>query len=403
MGFQKRTSADPSDNERSQTDASPRAAAHASTSWKACTSAEASAYAEAGARTLTRRQFARLGALGAAALLAGGSLAGCTNAQESTSSATSSASSSASSSSAEASTEALSTTLFVFDTVVTLTAYCDQDTLDAAAERCLFFENAFSRTVEGSDVWRLNEAAGAPVEVEPETADVITRALAYSEASGGLFDITIGAVSSLWDFVSGIKPEDDAIAEAVRHVDYRCVEVDGTTVRLSDPDAKIDLGGIAKGYIADDLVRLFAEAGCSSACVNLGGNVAVLGGKPDGSPWKVGVQDPNGSANDIIAAVSCTDATVVTSGLYERQFTQDGVNYYHILDPRTGYPATTDLVSSSIITTSSTDGDAWATILFLQGHDAALATIEADERFEGLVVNAAGEITLSSGAPFELR
>lgn len=296
----------------------------------------------------------------------------------------------------------LTATEFLFDTVITLTVCGSQEALDAALERCRFFENTFSRTVEGSDVWRINEAAGQPVEVTSETADLITRALAYGEVSGGLFDITIGSVSELWDFKTGVRPSDDAIAEAITHIDYRGVTVEGTTVSLMDPRAKIDLGGIAKGYIADDLKRLLAERGVKSACLNLGGNVAVLGAKPDGSPWNVGIQDPNGAAQDVIAAVPCIDGSVVTSGLYERQFIEDGVLYYHILDPRTGRPVVTDVVSSSLLTDSSTEGDAYATLLFLMGRDEALALVNQDDRFEGLIVDDRGAIEVSAQAPFEL-
>ena len=116
--------------------------------------------------------------------------------------------------------EQITTTLFVFDTVVTLVASCSQDTLDALAERCQYFESIFSRTIPTSDIGRINAAGGAPVEVSPETADIITKALRYCEESGGRFDITIGAVSSLWDFKEGVLPDADTLAEAVRHVDY---------------------------------------------------------------------------------------------------------------------------------------------------------------------------------------
>lgn len=301
---------------------------------------------------------------------------------------------------ASSAADPLVATEFLFDTIITLTVYGSQAVLDEALERCRFFEAAFSRTKEGSDVHRINAAAGARVEVAPETADVIGKALEYCEQSDGLFDITIGAVTQLWDFKEGVRPSDEALAEAVRHIDWRGVTVEGTAVQLADPQAALDLGGIAKGYIADDLVGLLRERGVESACINLGGNVAVLGAKPDGTPWNVGVQDPNGAAQDVIAAVACENASVVTSGLYERQFTEDGVLYYHILDPRTGYPVETDLVSTSLKTASSTDGDAMATMLFLMGHDAALACVNEDARFEGLVVEEGGAISLTDHATF---
>lgn len=298
--------------------------------------------------------------------------------------------------------EVQSLTLFLFDTVIQISALCAPELMDRISERCRFFEDRFSRTKEGSDIWNINQAHGAPVEVSEETARCIEASLAYSEASGGLFDISIGAVSSLWDFVEGIKPDDDAIKEAVKHVDYRTISVDGTTVTLSDPDAMLDLGGIAKGFITDDLVSMLREAGCKSAMLSLGGNVYVLGESFRGDDWNVGVQDPNGTANDVIASIPARDKSLVTSGLYERSFTVGDVLYYHILDPRTGYPVKTDLASASIVSDSSTDGDAYSTTLFLMGHDKAMDLLNSDERFSGLLVDMDDTATASDGSGFTL-
>ena len=338
---------------------------------------------------ISRRRFLSLA--GFAALVGAGALAGCETRVPA----------------GAPTAEPQERTLFVFDTVVTLSCYCTPELMDEAVARCNSFEELLSRTREGSDVWNINHAEGAPVLVAPQTADVIEKALGYCERSGGLFDITIGAVTQLWDFVEGVKPADEAIVEAVRHVDYRGVHVEladggGYTVQLDDPAAAIDLGGIAKGYIADDLAILFREGGCESGIINLGGNAYVIGRKPDGSPWNVGVQDPNGAEQEVIAKVAGSDLSVVTSGLYEREFTQDGVRYYHILDPATGYPVETDLVSSSVASASSLDGDAYATWMFLLGHDAALDLLNATPGLEGLVVDADGAITMTDNAEFEL-
>ena len=294
-------------------------------------------------------------------------------------------------------------TLFVFDTVVTLSAYCSEELMNSAVERCNYFENKFSRTVEGSDIWNVNHAGGKPTEVASETADAVAKSLEYCEKSGGLFDITIGAVSSLWDFEKGVKPSDRAIRKALPHIDYRKVRVEGATITLEDPEAMLDLGGTAKGYIADDLDRLFSEGGCLSAMINLGGNVYVLGSKPDGSAWKVGVQDPNGSENTVVAKTEARDLSVVTSGLYERKFTaSDGKTYYHILDPSTGYPAKTDLTSSSVVCKSSLTADAYATWMFLLGHDKALALLKKTDGLEGMVVDDEDKVSQTAGKVFTL-
>ncbi|MGN8690528.1 FAD:protein FMN transferase [Atopobiaceae bacterium HCP3S3_F7] len=303
------------------------------------------------------------------------------------------------------------TTFFAFDTIVDLRAYCTQATLDLARDRCSYFEGIFDARTEGTDVWRINHAGGEEVEVAQETADVIERSLAYSEASGGLFDVTVGSVSLLWDFDNQVRPDDAAIEAAVSHVGWQGVSVSGRKVRLADPEAKVDLGGIVKGYIADDLAALLSEHGVASGILNLGGNIYALGEKPDGSAWRVGVRDPNArsgasdgsasSSQEVSAYVECSDRSVVTSGLYERRFEKDGVAYWHILDPRTGMPAESDLVSSSILSARSVDGDAFATVLFLLGRDAALSLAESEPAIEGALLEGAdGTVTTTPGSGF---
>jgi thiamine biosynthesis lipoprotein len=358
---------------------------------------------------LTRRGLLRLGAGACCSLVAGGAaaaLAGC--------------------SAAAGPARGMSqSTFFAFDTIVDLRAYCTQAMLDLARDRCSYFEGILDARAEGTDVWRINHAGGQEVEVAQETADVIERSLAYSEASGGLFDVTIGSVSLLWDFDEGVRPEDAAIEAAVSHVGWQGVSVSGRKVRLADPEAMVDLGGIAKGYIADDLASLLSEHGVTSGILNLGGNVYALGSKPSGEAWRVGVRDPNArsgdgsdgsgsgdgsgdsgsddgsSSQEVSAYVECSGRSVVTSGLYERRFEKDGVAYWHILDPRTGMPAQSDLVSSSILSERSVDGDAYATILFLLGRDAALSLAEAEPAIEGALLEGAdGTVTTTPGSGF---
>jgi thiamine biosynthesis lipoprotein len=169
-----------------------------------------------------------------------------------------------------------------------------------------------------------------------------------------------------------------------------------------DLDEALLRQGIAKGYIADDLCRMLVESGCTSGVVNLGGNVKTVGTKPDGSEWHVGIQDPNDVTGAVVAAVFSQDTSVVTSGLYERQFEKDGERYWHILDPKTGYPVQTDLVSATIISAASIDGDGYTKPLFMMGHDEALAWINNKDGIEGLVVDANGVITQSDACGAEL-
>jgi thiamine biosynthesis lipoprotein len=175
-------------------------------------------------------------------------------------------------------------------------------------------------------------------------------------------------------------------------------------VTLADPLARIDLGGIAKGYVSDVVLDELAAAGVESAYVNLGGNVKVVGSKPDGSPWRVGVRDPEASADQetSVARVELTGGSVVTSGLYERQFEQDGRRYWHILDPRTGYPVESDLVSASIVSERSIDGDGYTKPLFMMGAERALAWAGEHPELRVLLIDQAGERTMCPQGAFEL-
>lgn len=340
---------------------------------------------------MSRRRFAWLAGVAGLSCVASG-LFGCVSAVSGTPSSTP----------AESDGQ-LSRTVFAFDTVVTIKASCNEQTMQALCDRCAYFESKFSRTIGDSDIGRVNVAGGVPVEVAPETANIIVKALRYCEESAGRFDITIGAVSSLWNFKEGVVPADVDIQEAVKHVDYTKVQVDGTIVTLADPAAKLDLGGIAKGYIADDLCQMLIDAGCASGFVNLGGNVKTVGLRPDGQPWHVGIQDPTRGQNSVMASVDTASLSVVTSGIYERQFEKDGKRYWHILDPKTGYPVETDLVSATIISAASIDGDGYTKPLFMMGRDKAQAWIEAKEGIEGVLMDADGAVVQTSGAGVKLR
>jgi len=300
--------------------------------------------------------------------------------------------------------EEIQATFFCFDTVCAIGGVMNHRLLEAAEERCHEFEGLLSRTLPDSDVGRINAAKGAGVDVDPRTADLVTRALTYCEASDGLFDITIGAVSSLWDFHEGVVPTPEQIADALPHVGYECVQVSGTTVRLDDPEARIDLGGIAKGYVSDVILDELAAQGVQSAYVNLGGNVKVLGGKPDGSPWRVGIRDPRPDADEgqSVARVELTGGSVVTSGLYERQFELDGRRYWHILDPRTGYPVESDIASATIVSERSIDGDGYTKPLFMMDKAAALAWADEHEGLQVLLVDEDGDASMCPEGSFEL-
>lgn len=277
----------------------------------------------------------------------------------------------------ESAPKTVSGTRFMLDTTCTITIYGQKDNtlLDQAFDLVAEYESLLSRTIEGSDIWRINHAQGQPVTVDERTARLIEKGIYYGDLSNGLFDITIGRLSSLWDFSNNSAvPDAKEIQAALDTVDYRKIHVKDNTVSLADEQAMIDLGGIAKGYIADEVATFLLEQEVAAAIINLGGNIVLVGTKPDASAWNIGLEQAFSHHTAMVGFLSfppSTDAgtytSIVTSGIYERNFTVDGQLYHHILDPRSGYPADTDVCAVTIVSSSSAEGDALSTICLLLG------------------------------------
>ena len=268
---------------------------------------------------------------------------------------------------------------FYFDTVVYVTLYDADDTLlDDIWAMCQRYENLFSKTIEGSDVWRINHANGKTITIDPETWMVLNKAREANLQSGGAFSITLAPIVALWDFTGGTQkmPSQDQLDTLLPMVDdTRLVLGDDRTVTLP-AGMSIDLGGIAKGYIADQVAAMVSTR-CSGSALSFGGNTYVTGTKPAGTPWLLGIQDPNGETGTPLMVVSLDEGTVVTSGVYERYFIKDGIRYHHILDPQTGISAQTDVVSASVIGTDSVMADAYATCCVVLGSEKAIALMES--------------------------
>ena len=287
-----------------------------------------------------------------------------------------------------------------FDTVVQIEAWgTSENVMEQCEELCRYYEELLSATIETSEVSEINRAGGAPVTVSQETAELIEKGIEYGDISGGLFDITIASASSLWDFTDNTEktlPDPAALKEAAEHIDYRLIRVEGETVTLNDPEARIDLGGIAKGYIADRLKDYLKSEGVEHALINLGGNMLAFGGRNDGSDFRIGLQRPFAESGTVMAALSINDQSVVTSGDYERYFEKDGVIYHHILDPDTGYPVQNDLDQVTIISDESVDGDALSTTCFALGLEDGLRLIDSLDGVEAVFVTKDGRIHASS-------
>lgn len=289
---------------------------------------------------------------------------------------------------------------FYLDTVVTLTAWVDDpQVLQDALQECGRYEALLSRTIEGSDVWNINHAQGKPVTVSDDTLEILECARQVSTLSGGLFDVTIAPVSTLWDFTSGaaVLPEAEAIAEAARLVDISKLTIEGNAVTLPE-GMMIDLGGIAKGYIADAVKGYLEQRGVKSAILSFGGNIVAIGKKPDGKPWKVGIQDIDKPTGEYMLVARNFGGSTVTSGIYERGFDLDGVRYHHILDPNTGWPVQNELASVTIFSESSMWGDALATGAFALGTEKGAELIEGLEDIEAVFIARDRSVTYTSGA-----
>ncbi|WP_418863713.1 FAD:protein FMN transferase [Slackia exigua] len=263
---------------------------------------------------------------------------------------------------------------YAFNTIVTFKASGDRNAVEAAflagRDACRTYERLFSRFLPHSDIARINESRGASVVIARDTYDVLAHSLRYCELSEGMLDITMGSVTRLWDFHRGIIPDQESLDEAVAHVGWQKLKLlDGDDVciaTLSDPEASIDVGGTAKGWIADRLIDLMTSQGLEHLFVNLGGNVAVHGGRPDGTPFRIGVKDPR-DASQILGAVSIANGSVVTSGLYERMFEKDGRRFAHILNPQTGMPVETDVEGVTVVGPRSVDCEGFSTTLCALG------------------------------------
>ena len=250
---------------------------------------------------------------------------------------------------------------FAMDTVITLEAYGDSAALDAAQAEILRLEQLFSIGNPQSDVARLN-AQGA-LTLSPETAALLAAAREISLASGGALDITIGPVVRLWGWYDGAPAVPDAaeLAAALALVDFERLRLEGLEATLETPGMAVDLGGIAKGYAAGSAAMVLRDQGVTSALLNLGGNIRAVGAKPDGSPWVVGIADPD-NPGGYCGTVEVTDCAVVTSGDYQRYF-----SYHHIFDPETGCSAETGLQSVTVLCEDDTWADGLSTALFVLG------------------------------------
>ena len=256
---------------------------------------------------------------------------------------------------------------FAMDTVMTAAVYGGADALDAAEAETYRLDALLAAQKDGSEIAAVNDGAN---EVSEETAALLRRALAIAAETDGAYDPTVYPLMRAWGFTDGNYrvPEAAELETLLETTGWTEVSVGGTAVTLPEGFA-LDLGGIGKGYAAGRCKEILKEHGVTSALLSLGGNVSALGSKPDGTAWTVAIEDPDGG--DYLGTVQIADQCVVTSGGYQRYFEQDGVRYWHILDPETGKPARSGMKSVTIVSGDDTLADALSTALFVMGPERA--------------------------------
>ncbi len=298
-----------------------------------------------------------------------------------------------------------SKTTQLLGTIITAEVYGvhSEESLTLAFNRVKEIENKMSRYIPRSEVTLINEYAGEkPVPISEDTYFVLATALEYAEKTHGAFNPVLGNIVELWGIgTPGAQiPSQEALDQFLPYLDYDKLVLSKNpyTAYLSCDKIKIDLGAIAKGYAGDEMARILSEEGIESGILNLGGNVVVIGKKPDNSLWTIGVQNPlETERGEIAGIIKPLDTSVVTSGSYERFFEEDGIRYHHILDPATGYPAQKDVISSTIISPSSTIADALSTAVYILGKDQGLMLIESLPNVEAILITDKHEVYTSSG------
>lgn len=272
--------------------------------------------------------------------------------------------------------------------------------VEAVNELLVELDRKLSLYQTDSDIDRINQNAGKePVKVDEYTFTLLSAAKEYSAASEGRFDITIAPVTMLWGIGSDHAhvPDEVELAEALSRVDYRKLILDAgeQTAFLQEPGMALDLGGIAKGYMAAAIGDVYREYGVTGALVSIGGNICTYGEKPDGSAYWLGIRDPLGkSSSSIMGKLQTGESVVATSGGYERYLEKDGMLYHHILDPKTGYPVETDLLSVTVIAQDGGLADYLSTVLFMAGSE-AIESYRNHADFEVIVIDREQKVYLS--------
>lgn len=301
--------------------------------------------------------------------------------------------------------EPVSQSKFLLGTDCQITIYDPVDTkvFDKAFDRITEIEREMTvNSADTSEIIRLNQEAGKQeVKISADTFSVLEKGLYYSQLSEGRFDVTVGPLVKLWNINTSEAaiPSESDLQKVLPLIDYKKLHLnkETSTAKLDTEGMMVDLGGVAKGFTADEVGKVLRQNGVQHAIINLGGNVLTLGSKPSGEDWKVGVQHPQEHRGTYVGIVKVKNKTAVTSGTYERFFEKDGKIYHHILDKKTGYPVENNLFSATVITTLSSNGDGLSNTLFQMGVDRGMELQKQLTDIEVIFVTKDKKIYVSQG------
>lgn len=292
-------------------------------------------------------------------------------------------------------------TFFAMNTLMDITIYgADKELSEKLFTLChdeiTRQENLFSISIDSSDISKINKSSGNAVTISKETANLIEKSKSLSKETDGAFDITVYPLVKLWGFYGGnfSVPEVGEIQKTLPFIGYENIKLINSEITLNK-NMGLDLGAIAKGYLGDALKNVLIENGASSAIISLGGNITLVGEKHGGKPWSVAVRSPFSEDEFICTLPLSGNKSVVTSGGYERFFEKDGKVYHHIIDPKTGKPAQSDLASVTIIGEDGAVCDAFSTALFVMGKEKALAFLKNREELSYVLVTNDGDTIMS--------
>ncbi|NMB41735.1 MAG: FAD:protein FMN transferase [Firmicutes bacterium] len=296
-------------------------------------------------------------------------------------------------------------TVFIMDTSVDIVVHGASKkqaklVMEKAVSKMEQLEKILSGHISGSDVSRINEAAGrAPVKVRSETIYAVRKALKIAELSKGAFDPTVGPLLELWGWgTEKLRvPSTEEINKVLPLVDYKAVKIDenSSTIFLTKPGMKLDLGGIAKGYIVDQGQEAVKEMPFKAMFINAGGDISIPRNKPSGEKWTIAIQSPH-DPQSWAAVLEIEKGCVATSGGYERYFEEDGEIYHHILDPKKGVPGK-KVAGVTVVAPDAAWADALATATFILGKQEGMQLLESLEGVEGVIIDNQGEVQVSTG------